>query len=166
MLLAASMFIVSCEDNKKEEASTSTEETENAAVDNFDYTAEEVADLKILRYQIPGWENLSLKEQKLVYYLTQAGLSGRDILWDQNYKQNLTIRKAFENIYANYEGDKEAEETMVMNVPVAMVYNEVNDLKTWETWSPWKLEDPNLVINYLEKTKASGVFLEAVVTYI
>ncbi|MBW2961002.1 dipeptidyl peptidase 3 [Mesonia aestuariivivens] len=110
MLLAASMFIVSCEDNKKEEANTSTEETENAAVDNFDYTAEEVADLKILRYQIPGWENLSLKEQTLVYYLTQAGLSGRDILWDQNYKHNLTIRKAFENIYANYEGDKEAEE--------------------------------------------------------
>ncbi|MBW2961003.1 SRPBCC family protein [Mesonia aestuariivivens] len=57
---------------------------------------------------------------------------------------------------ATIDGDYQAEETMVMNVPVAMVYNEVNDLKTWETWSPWKLEDPNLVINYLEKTKGEG----------
>ncbi|MBQ0738497.1 dipeptidyl-peptidase 3 family protein [Mesonia mobilis] len=110
MLLAASLFVVSCEDHKKEEkAQTSTEQTEEKNSEDFDFTAEEFADLKILRYQIPGWENLSLKEQKLVYYLTQAGLSGRDIIWDQNYKHNLTIRKAFENIYTNFEGDKTTE---------------------------------------------------------
>ena len=86
--------MVSCEDHKKEEkAQTSTEQTEEETSEDFDFTAEEFADLKILRYQIPGWENLSLKEQKLVYYLTQAGLSGRDIIWDQNYKHNLKLEK-------------------------------------------------------------------------
>ena len=72
----------------------------------FDFVVEQFADIKVLRYQIPGWENLTLKEQKLVYYLTQAGTSGRDIMWDQNYRNNLKIRKALENIYQNYKGDK------------------------------------------------------------
>lgn len=72
----------------------------------FDYVVEQFADIKVLRYQIPGWENLTLKEQALVYYLTQAGTSGRDIMWDQNYKHNLKIRKALEHIYQNYSGDK------------------------------------------------------------
>lgn len=76
----------------------------------FDYVVEQFADIKVLRYQIPGWENLTLKEQKLVYYLTQAGTSGRDIMWDQHYKYNLKIRKALENIYQNYKGNKTSEE--------------------------------------------------------
>ncbi|MFV5689431.1 dipeptidyl-peptidase 3 family protein [Flavobacterium sp. ZT3R25] len=85
--------------------------TKNIAVKNnekapFDYVVEQFADIKVLRYQIPDWENLTLKEQKLVYYLTQAGTSGRDIMWDQHYKYNLKIRKALENIYKNYKGDK------------------------------------------------------------
>ena len=74
--------------------------------ESFPVMVEQFADLKVLRYQIPGWENLTLKEQKLVYYLTKAGLSGRDIMWDQNYRHNLTIRKALENVYTNFEGDK------------------------------------------------------------
>lgn len=72
----------------------------------FEYVAEEFADIKVLRYQVPGWENLTLKEKELVYYLTQAGTAGRDIHWDQNYKHNLRIRKALENIYQNYKGNK------------------------------------------------------------
>lgn len=72
----------------------------------FNYNVEQFADVKILRYQIPGWDNLTLKEKKLVYYLTQAGLSGRDIIWDQNYKHNLKIRKALEQVYTNFKGDK------------------------------------------------------------
>jgi len=76
----------------------------------FEYVAEQFADIKVLRYQIPGWENLTLKEQKLVYYLTQAGYSGRDIAWDQHYKYNLKIRKALENMYQNYKGDKTVED--------------------------------------------------------
>ena len=76
----------------------------------FDYTVEQFADLKILRYQIPGFENLTIKEQQLVYFLTQAGLAGRDIMWDQNYRHNLKIRKALENVYTSYEGDKSTED--------------------------------------------------------
>ncbi|HBC03758.1 MAG TPA: dihydrofolate reductase, partial [Aequorivita sp.] len=76
----------------------------------FDYNVESFGDVKVLRYQIPGWDKLTLKEQKLVYYLTQAGLEGRDIMWDQNYRHNLTIRKALENVYANYKGDKTTED--------------------------------------------------------
>jgi dipeptidyl-peptidase-3 len=72
----------------------------------FEYVVEQFADIKVLRYQISGWENLTLKEQKLVYYLTQAGTSGRDIIWDQHHKYNLRIRKALENIYQNYKGNK------------------------------------------------------------
>ena len=76
----------------------------------FEYVVEQFADIKVLRYQIPGWENLTLKEQKLVYYLTQAGPAGRDIMWDQHYKYNLKIRKALEQIYQNYKGDKSSED--------------------------------------------------------
>ena len=85
-------------------------QTEKTSQEDFQFKADEFADLKILRYQIPGWENLTLKEQKLVYYLTQAGLSGRDIIWDQNYRHNLKIREALENIYANYEGEKSGDD--------------------------------------------------------
>ncbi|MEC7895258.1 MAG: dihydrofolate reductase [Bacteroidota bacterium] len=72
----------------------------------FAYFSEQFADLKILRYQIPGFENLSLDQKKLVYYLTEAGLSGRDIMYDQNYRHNLKIRRALENIHISYQGDK------------------------------------------------------------
>ncbi|WP_418509362.1 dipeptidyl-peptidase 3 family protein [Corallibacter sp.] len=100
--LALSTF-VSCNEDKKEPVVEATDTQEEAV---FDFNVEQFADIKILRYQIPGWENLTLKEQKLVYYLTQAGLSGRDITWDQNYRHNLTIRKALENVYTNFKGDK------------------------------------------------------------
>jgi dipeptidyl-peptidase III len=72
----------------------------------FNFLVEQFSDIKVLRYQILSWDNLTLKEQELVYYLAQAGTSGRDIMWDQNYKYNLKIRKALENIYQNYKGDK------------------------------------------------------------
>jgi dipeptidyl-peptidase-3 len=77
---------------------------------SFDFFVEQFSDIKVLRYQIAGWENLTLKEQKLVYYLTQAGTSGRDIMWDQHYKYNLKIRKALEHIYQNYKGDKKSSD--------------------------------------------------------
>ena len=64
----------------------------------FSYVVEQFADINVLRYQISSWENLTLKEKQLVYYLTEAGTCGRDIMWDQHYKYNLKIRKALENI--------------------------------------------------------------------
>ena len=98
-------FSYSCK-NDKAEPQAETVDTETKIEAEFNFNVEQFADIKILRYQIPGWENLTLKEQKLVYYLGQAGLAGRDIIWDQNYRHNLTIRKALENIYINYSGDK------------------------------------------------------------
>ncbi len=103
----AGLFFFSCKENKGEK---DVAQVETAASTEFDYNVEQFGDVKVLRYQIPGWEKLSLKEQKLVYYLTQAGLAGRDIMWDQNYRYNLTIRKALENIYTNYKGDKTTED--------------------------------------------------------
>ena len=89
---------------------TKTNTLKTAEKAPFEYVVEQFSDIKVLRYQIPGWENLTLKEQKLVYYLTQAGYSGRDIVWDQHYKHNLKIRKALENMYQNYKGNKTTED--------------------------------------------------------
>ena len=76
----------------------------------FKYIADEFADLQILRYQIPGWESLSLNQKALIYHLSEAGKCGRDILFDQNFKYNLRIRKTLEKIIRDYNGDKECEE--------------------------------------------------------
>ncbi|MDP6922039.1 MAG: dihydrofolate reductase [Lutibacter sp.] len=75
----------------------------------FDYQVEQFADIKILRYQVPGFESLTLDQKKLVYYLSEAGMSGRDIIYDQNYRHNLRIRRALETIYQTYEGDKTSD---------------------------------------------------------
>lgn len=103
-LFLATTVLWSCKEEKTETIVSATPS------ENFNYEVDQFADIKVLRYQIPGWENLTLKEQELVYYLTQAGLAGRDIMWDQNYKHNLAIRAALENIYQNYSGDKKSEE--------------------------------------------------------
>ncbi|WP_372756941.1 dihydrofolate reductase [Mariniflexile sp.] len=95
-------LLLSCGQDKSKES----QQTSKIEQTTFDYNVEQFADIKVLRYQIPGWDDLTLKEKKLVYYLTQAGLSGRDIIWDQNYKHNLKIRKALETVYTNYTGDK------------------------------------------------------------
>ncbi len=105
-MAVAGMAIACKNDPKVTEQVDQQEEQKPVETEKFDHTVEQFADLKILRYQIPGWDNLTLKEQKLVYYLTQAGLSGRDIMWDQNYRHNLTIRKTLEKVYTSYNGDK------------------------------------------------------------
>lgn len=107
-LLLVSAFLFSCKAEKNEDRIVADAQTSQPA--DFNYAVEEFADIKILRYQIPGWENLTLKEQKLVYYLVQAGLAGRDIMWDQNYRHNLEIREALENVYSNYSGDKSGDD--------------------------------------------------------
>lgn len=74
--------------------------------EGFIWQTEQFADLKIVRYQIPGWEQLNQRQQALVYCLNMAGLSGRDIMYDQNNRYNLRIRRMLENIHTSYEGDK------------------------------------------------------------
>ena len=96
-LVLASSLLISCGKTSEDKARNTIEEvievSENSNSE-FDYTVEQFADIKVLRYKIHGFDALTLKEQKLVYYLTQAGLAGRDIMWDQNYRHNLSIRKA------------------------------------------------------------------------
>ncbi len=87
-------------------ASCGTHKTENMANDTFEYTVEQFADLQILRYKVKNFDSLSLKQKELVYYLSQAALEGRDILFDQNGKYNLTIRKMLETVYTDYTGDR------------------------------------------------------------
>ena len=76
----------------------------------FKYTVDEFADLKVMRYRIPGWEDLSLKQKEYAYHLSEAAKYGRDILWDQNCPDNLRIRHAVEKILGEYKGDRGCED--------------------------------------------------------
>ena len=76
---------------------------------NFKVQVDRFADIEILRYQVPGFDDLSLRQKKFVYFLSQASLSGRDIIYDQNYRYNLIIRKTIHNIVKNYNGDKKLD---------------------------------------------------------
>ena len=77
--------------------------------DDFKYLVEQFADLKVMRYQVPGFDSLSLNQKELIYYLSQAALCGRDILYDQNYKYNLCIRRTLEAIMDSYTGNRETD---------------------------------------------------------
>lgn len=117
-VLAFLMMFASCKDSQSSQNANDV----NKETPDFDYNVEQFADVKILRYQIPGWENLSLDQQKLVYYLTEAGLVGRDIMWDQNYRHNLKIRNALEWVYINYVGDKTTEDWKAFEVYLKRVW--------------------------------------------
>ena len=108
-LLGFLLLAAACGGPTGQEADAATDETE-ATQDTFNYYPERFADKKILRYQAPGFEQLTLQQKKLAYYLTQAGLSGRDIIYDQNYRHNLAIRRALEKIVAQYDGDRSTGE--------------------------------------------------------
>lgn len=93
-----------------------------AEAEKIDYTVEQFADLQILRYRVPGFKDLSLKQKELVYYLTEAALQGRDILFDQNGKYNLTIRRMLEAVYTGYKGDKNTPDFKAMEVYLKRVW--------------------------------------------
>ncbi len=105
-LLAVGILAASCETN-------TTEVTDNTAkeqVSTDDVTVDRFADIQVLRYDIVDFDKLSLDQKKLVYYMSQAGLAGRDIIYDQNNAYNLEIRHALEDVISNYDGDKESED--------------------------------------------------------
>jgi dipeptidyl-peptidase-3 len=83
---------------------------DSLATDSFQWQTDQFGDSRVLRYQVPGWDRLTLKQKKLAYYLTMAGLSGRDIMWDQNYKYNLVVRRALEKILKDYKGARTGPE--------------------------------------------------------
>ena len=76
----------------------------------FNYNVDKFYDLEILRYQVPGFEELTLQQKTLAYYLSEAALQGRDILYDQNGRYNLRIRRTLESLYTNYAGSRDSEE--------------------------------------------------------
>ena len=77
---------------------------------NFKYQTEQFADIRILRYQVKDFEQLPIERKEQLYYLYKAALYGRDIIYDQNYKHNIKIRKTIENILKTYSGDKSTDE--------------------------------------------------------
>lgn len=92
------MVLTACSGQKASEA--------EAPQEDFKYVVDQFADLQILRYQVPGFESLSLKQKQLLYHLSEAALMGRDILYDQNCRYNLAIRRTLETIYQEYKGDR------------------------------------------------------------
>ncbi len=93
-----------------------------ADTEDFKYLVEQFADLKIMRYQVPGFEDLSLQQKELVYYLSQAALCGRDIIFDQNGKYNLAVRRTLENIYLTYDGKKEGADWQAFEIYLKRVW--------------------------------------------
>lgn len=89
---------------------------------DFKYTIDQFADVKVMRYQVPNWDSLSLEEKELVYYLSQAALCGRDIIFDQNFKHNLLIRRTLEAIDDSYKGDKTNENYKKFNTYLKRVW--------------------------------------------
>ena len=90
--------------------------------ENFNYIVEQFADLQLLRYRVAGFENLSLRQKELIYYLSEAALEGRDILFDQNGKYNLQIRKLLEAVYVSYSGDRNNPEFQGLEVYLKRVW--------------------------------------------
>jgi dipeptidyl-peptidase-3 len=97
IVLMMSVFMAACSGEKKEERP-------------FKWQTEQFADARILRYQVPEFDQLSLKQKELIYYLSQAALCGRDITYDQNFKENILVRKTLEGIYSSYQGDRESQD--------------------------------------------------------
>ncbi|MGB7500054.1 MAG: dihydrofolate reductase, partial [Moheibacter sp.] len=93
--------LISC--SQKKDGSS---DSESKAGNIFEVKADRFADIQVLRYKVDDFDKLTLDQKKLVYYLTQAGLAGRDIVYDQNYKHNLEIRQTIDNIVRNYKGEK------------------------------------------------------------
>ena len=90
--------------------------------ETFSYQDEQFADLQMLRYRVDGFEKLTTAQKTLIYYLSEAALAGRDILWDQNGKYNLRIRKTLETIYTDYPGDRNDEEFKAFTVYLKRVW--------------------------------------------
>lgn len=119
IMTGLSILLTGCNGGQKPEQKL--DETDNVPAD-FKYEVDEFADLQILRYYVPGFKNLTLQQKELVYYLSMAALEGRDILFDQNNKYNLAIRRTLEMIYANYKGDKGTDDYKAFEVYLKRVW--------------------------------------------
>lgn len=136
----------------------STETTGTVAVDTFPWEVDQFSDVRVIRYQVPGWEQLTLQQKKLAYYLTMAGLSGRDIMWDQNYRHNLHVRRALEKIITDYKGERSGADWDAFMVYAKEVFfaNGIHHHYGMEKFTP------GFTREYLDRLVAeSGAALEA-----
>ena len=117
-----STVLFSCGEIAKEEVNKEAETPEVTKGDDFEYLAEKFADKKVIRYKIPSWDNLSLKQKKYAYYLTQAGYAGREIIYDQNYRHNLSIKRALEKVYTSSDVDKTSDDFKKMEVYLKQIW--------------------------------------------
>jgi len=113
MALIPALLCLSCKNN----GNSLRSDTEN-----FNYNVEHFADLGILRYQVPDWDSLSVNQKQLIYCLNEAALYGRDIIYDQNNRYNLAIRRTLEAIYDNYRGDRDSKEFQDLTVYLKRVW--------------------------------------------
>jgi dipeptidyl-peptidase III len=97
-------------------------ETEPETTPEIEYLVDRFADVNVMRYNIPGWDSLSLDQKKLVYYLSQAAIAGRDIIYDQNYRHNLVIRRTLETIYENFKGDRESDDFKAFTIYLKQIW--------------------------------------------
>jgi dipeptidyl-peptidase-3 len=132
-------IMTSCQ-NEANEAQTdqNSENASGGSEDDFKTLTEQFADIKILRYQIPAWDELTLQQKELTYYLTQAGTAGRDMMYDQNYRHNLTIRRTLEDIYRNFDGDKSTDNWKAFDTYLKRIWfaNGIHHHYSYEKFTP------------------------------
>ena len=110
LIVMMTTFMVSCSSNEKMQD------------DNFKYCDERFADIEMLRYKVDGFDELTLKQKTFIYYLQEAALWGRDILFDQNGRYNLEIRDILEKLYTEYKGDRQSEDFKAFEVYLKRVW--------------------------------------------
>jgi len=113
-IMFTAAMVATCSCQSKEQTKTGEE--------SFNYSVDRFADIQVLRYQVPGFEELSLDKKQLLYHLSEAALMGRDIMFDQNNRYNLAIRRALEAIYTEYTGDKENEQFKALETYLKRVW--------------------------------------------
>jgi dipeptidyl-peptidase-3 len=115
IVLAIALAVLGCSEeleisNKTEQEVKQQHHQVTEPIIDFKWQVDRFADIRVIRYQVPGFEKLPLETKELLFYLYKAALSGRDITWDQNYKYNLTIRQTLDAVIADYTGDKTTQE--------------------------------------------------------
>lgn len=113
----AASIIASCANNSK-----APNENKITNTEKMSYTVDRFADIEVLRYNVPGFESLTLQQKQLLYHLSEAALMGRDILFDQNNRYNLTIRRALEAIYLEYKGDRNSQQFKALEIHLKRVW--------------------------------------------
>ncbi|MDR3266509.1 MAG: dipeptidyl peptidase 3 [Tannerella sp.] len=109
-------ILMGCTDKK------ATEETAAKKAETIDYTVDKFADIEVLRYEVPDFDSLTLQQKQLLYHLSEAALMGRDILFDQNNRYNLAVRRALETVYQDYKGDREDKQFKALETYLKQVW--------------------------------------------